>query len=176
MASRRSSLSWSSMDLITLATLWLSFGSLSSTSAILANGFIVVVFHSGQSFFRWPIFWHLKHCPSLLSLSFSEDHALAFPVEVASISIGTTSFRFCFRALWKLLCHLFWPEASPFFRRDSLITRNRRTSRRAASSHSSMVMGQVSRLRIVARIPYFSPSLNFSMAPTSDRGISPLLS
>src|SRR5712671_5217898 len=150
MASRRSSLSWSSMDLMTLATLWLSFVSTSSTSAILANGFLVVFFHSGQSFFRWPIFWHLKHRPSFLSLSFLEDHVFAFPVEAASISIGTTSFCFCFRALWKLLFHLLclvWPKASPFFRRDSLITRNRRTSRRAASSHSSMVMGQVSRLR-----------------------------
>src|SRR5712672_3131742 len=159
-----------------LATLWLSF--VSPSLAILANGFLAVFFHSGQSFFRWPIFWHLKHRPSLLSLSFSEDHALAFPVEVASISIGTTSFCFCFRALWKLLIHLLclvWPKASPFFWRDSLITRDRHTSRRPASSHSSMVIGQVSRLRMVARIPYFSPSLNFSMAPTSDRGISPLL-
>src|SRR5712672_1390776 len=153
-----------------LATLWLSF--VSPSLAILANGFLAVFFHSGQSFFRWPIFWHLKHRPSFLSLSFSEDHALAFPVEVASISIGTTLFRFCFKAL---LCHLFWPKASPFFRRDSLITRNRCTSRRPASSHSSMVIGQVSCLRMVARIPYFSPSLNFSMAPTSDRGISPRL-
>src|SRR5712672_2504794 len=166
------------MDLIALATLWLSFGSFSSTLAILANGFFTVVFHSGQSFFRWPIFWHLKHRPSFLSLSFLVDHVLAFPGEAASISIGTTSFCFFFRTLWKLLIHLLclvWPKASPFFRRDSLITRNRHTSWRPASSHSSMVIGQVSRLRMVARIPYFSPSLNFSMAPTSDRGISPLL-
>src|SRR5712671_2764977 len=116
------------MDLIALATLWLSFGSLSSTSAILANGFIVVVFHSGQSFFRWPIFWHLKHCPSFLSLSFLVDHVLGFPVEAASISIGMMSFLFCcFRVLWKLLFHLLclvWPNVSPFFWRDSLITWN----------------------------------------------------
>src|SRR5712675_2836908 len=105
MASKRSSLCWSSMDLITLATLWPSFGS-SSASAILAKGFLFTVFHSGQSFFMWPCFWHLKHRPSFLSLSFLADHMLAFPVEAASISIGTMSFRFCFRALWKLLFHL----------------------------------------------------------------------
>src|SRR5712671_4932840 len=49
--------------------------------------------YSRQSFFMWPCFWHLKHCPSFLSLSFLADHfwLLGFPVEAASISIGTTS-------------------------------------------------------------------------------------
>src|SRR5712672_4420471 len=150
MASRRSSLSWSSIDLMTLATLWLSFVSPSSTSAILANGFLAVAFHSGQSFFRRPIFWHLKHRPSLLSVSFLVDHVFRFPVEAASISIGTTSLFFCLRVLWKLLFHLLClvgPTASPFFRRDSLMTWKQQTSWQADSSHSSMVVGQVSHLR-----------------------------
>src|SRR5712675_2687239 len=125
------------MDLITLATLWPSFGS-SSASAILAKGFLFTVFHSGQSFFMWPCFWHLKHRPSFLSLSFLADHfwLLGFPVEAASISNGTTSLFFCrLRAFWKLLFHLVGlglPNASPFFLRDSLITLKRQTLSRPA--------------------------------------------
>src|SRR5712672_3861131 len=180
MASKRSSLCWSSMYLITLATLWPSFGS-SSASATLAKGFLFTIFHSGQSFFMWPCFWHLKHRPSFLSLSFLADHfwLLGFPVEAASISIGTTSLFFCrLRVFWKSLFHLVGlglPNVSPFFLRDSLITLKCWTSRRAASSQSLMVVGHVSCLRIVARTPYFKPSLNFSMAPTSVHRISPLL-
>src|SRR5712672_173696 len=113
MASKRSSLCWSSMDLITLATLWPSFGS-SSASAILAKGFLFTVFHSGQSFFMWPCFWHLKHRPSFLSLSFLVDHfwLLGFPVEAASISIGTTS-HFFFPRHVQMVLKLGLPDGRP---------------------------------------------------------------
>src|SRR5437588_11841344 len=74
--------------------------------------------------------------------------------------------------IWRAARHLAsWRDMSKFFLSPNVVWMYlpHRTSRLAASSHSSRVVGHLSFDRILLTIHFFKPCLNFSMTPKSDR-------